>query len=345
METHSKLTSLTLAAFTAVAAFVAIAVAGGDSRESVASTQLDPEESAFTSILNDYRAQNSLGPILIDPSIQASAEWMSTDMGVNDYFSHTDSQGGSPWDRMCDHGYCYNTWKGENIAAGYSTAADVFQGWKGSPGHNANMLGEHYVVMGIALVYTSGSTYGYYWTNDFGGYNPNPSPPPGATNTPSPTPVTPSPSPTPTPTPAPTHSPSPATSPSLPSPSPTPTPTPTPHLTPTPEPATPALTAAPTEEPTATPKPAPALADIDCDDAISASDVLALLHFIGGLGNDDGDGCPAVGEGHASGEGQSAQGSSSVHGDVDCNQVVDGRDALLVLRMLGTSQSSPIDCP
>jgi hypothetical protein len=112
---------------------------------------------------------------------------------------------------MCFYGYCYNTYKGENIAAGYSSAQAVFDGWKNSPGHNSNMLGANYRVMGIGYVFVAGSPYGHYWTNDFGGYIvPGATPPPPAsTNTPTPTPSpAPSPSPTPAPTPAPTPTPS-----------------------------------------------------------------------------------------------------------------------------------------
>ena len=50
------------------------------------------------------------------------------------------------------------------------TAAAVFQGWKNSPGHNANMLSANFKVLGVSLVYVSGSPYGSYWTTDFGGY-------------------------------------------------------------------------------------------------------------------------------------------------------------------------------
>ena len=122
-----------------------ISLAGGLSRGATASVQLGPEEQAFVVLLNDYRAQNGLGALSIDSGIQSAADWMSTDMGENDYFSHTDSLGGLPWDRMCDFGYCYNTWKGENIAAGYDTAEAVFEAWRTSPGHNSNMLGENYL--------------------------------------------------------------------------------------------------------------------------------------------------------------------------------------------------------
>ena len=97
-------------------------------------------------------------------------------MGKYRFFAHNTVQsdwfavGATPWDRMAASGYNYNTYKGENIAAGYSTAAAVFQGWKNSPGHNANMLGANFKVVGVSLVYVAGSPYGYYWTTDFGGY-------------------------------------------------------------------------------------------------------------------------------------------------------------------------------
>lgn len=153
-----------------------------------ATTTLDPEEQAFLNLLNQYRQQNGRGALSVNPNIQDAAEWMSADMGANNYFSHTDSLGRDPFQRMAAFGYDYNTWKGENIAAGTSSAQVVFNLWKDSPGHNANMLNSNYKVLGIARVYSAGSPYGWYWTNDFGGYQP------------------PSSSPTPAPTPAPTPS-------------------------------------------------------------------------------------------------------------------------------------------
>jgi len=57
---------------------------------------------------------------------------------------------------------------GENIAAGNSTASATFTQWKNSSGHNANMLGANYTVMGIGRA-TGGGQYGVYWTNVFGG--------------------------------------------------------------------------------------------------------------------------------------------------------------------------------
>ena len=288
------------------AVLTAVSLAGGPGRGATASVQLDPEEQAFMVLLNDYRGQSGLGELSIDSSIQSAAEWMSTDMGEKDYFSHTDSLGRSPWDRMCDFGYCYNTWKGENIAAGYGTAEAVFDAWQNSPGHNSNMLGENYLVMGIARVYTAGSTYGYYWTNDFGGYQVEPSPPPAPTDTPSPTP-----------SPAPTAS-------SSPLPATPPAPAETPTSTPTPTEPTP---------------PSFARADVNCDEEVTAADALVLLRYVGGLSIETPPGCPAIGEG--SGGVQQASGGPALQGDVDCNSVVDAADARSVLLSASDVETPP----
>ena len=184
----------------------AIAIASGPTSHTAAQTTLDAEEQAFVTLINDYRAQNGVGPLLIDPGIQAAAEWMSNDMGVNNYFNHTDSLGQSPWTRMCNFGYCYNTAKGENIAAGYSSAQSVFDAWRNSPDHDSNMLNSSFKVMGIGRAVVPGSNYGTYWTNDFGGFI---AATPAPTSTPAPT-ASPTPTPTPTPTPVSTATPSPS---------------------------------------------------------------------------------------------------------------------------------------
>jgi uncharacterized protein YkwD len=94
---------------------------------------------------------------------------MSQDMANKNYFSHTDSLGRDPFMRMAAFGYNYPHTAGENIAAGMDSAQAAFTAWKNSPGHNANMLGSGYTVIGIGRAYNSSSTYGWYWTTDFGG--------------------------------------------------------------------------------------------------------------------------------------------------------------------------------
>ncbi len=162
---------------------------------------LDSEEWAFLTLINNYRAQNGLSALQVDVDLENSAQWMSNDMASNNYFSHTDSLGRSPGARLAAFGYTYYPW-GENLAAGFSDAQDAFNGWLNACdpdasgnctyAHRANMLGSGYNAIGIARAYGAGSTYGWYWTTDFGGVVEQAINPPG--------------SPTPTPTPTPTPS-------------------------------------------------------------------------------------------------------------------------------------------
>ena len=93
----------------------------------------------------------------------------SYDMGVNNYFAHNSLDGRTPWDRIRAAGYTYNTSLGENLAAGYQTAQAAYDAWRASPGHDANMRNGTYCAIGVSRVYVPNSTYGYYWTTDFGG--------------------------------------------------------------------------------------------------------------------------------------------------------------------------------
>ena len=72
-------------------------------------------------------------------------------MRDQDYFDHTGLDGSSPGDRAC--GACFESCQsvgfGENIAAGNSDAEATFNQWRNSSGHNANMLGDRYEVVGL----------------------------------------------------------------------------------------------------------------------------------------------------------------------------------------------------
>ncbi len=187
----------------------------------------DAEEQAFLGLINQHRAANGLGPLSLNSQLNDVAVWMSRDMAGNNYFSHTDSLGRDPFQRMEDFGYTYNTWKGENLAAGVETAQAAFDLFKDSPGHNANMLNGSFTVIGIARAYGAGTTFGWYWATEFGGQGPLPPAEPPAPPL-EPTPLPPAPLPAPPPPPAqtaPTESATPAAQNATPQPSPAPTPT------------------------------------------------------------------------------------------------------------------------
>ena len=170
--------------FTVVAPNANETSAAGDC---TADPSLDSEELAFLTLINNHRAANGLGPLAPSYTLSKAAQWKSNDMGVNAYFAHDDLFRG--WvQRLRDCGHTANAWLGENIAGGTQTAQEAFNIWKNSPGHNANMLFEHYTGIGIGRAYVPGSPWGWYWTTDFTSVN-DPFPPGNPTATPTRTPT------------------------------------------------------------------------------------------------------------------------------------------------------------
>jgi len=134
---------------------------------------LDLFEAAFLELMNEHRASQGASPVLPDRYLNDAAYEYGGLMGRTNHFDHTGPDGSSPWDRMCAGGYeaaCGpSTAVGENIAAGQWTAAEVFSAWRGSPGHNRNMLNPAYRVVGIGRHEAPGSRYRVFWVNTFGG--------------------------------------------------------------------------------------------------------------------------------------------------------------------------------
>ena len=95
---------------------------------------LDANEQEFLKLINEYRTANGVPALKVSISLTNASRWKSNDMGAKNYFAHNDLDGRDPFQRMIAFGYNYNTWLGENIAAGYSDASSTFTQWKNSPG-------------------------------------------------------------------------------------------------------------------------------------------------------------------------------------------------------------------
>ncbi|MBS1859721.1 MAG: hypothetical protein JST11_30395 [Acidobacteria bacterium] len=142
------------------------------------STGPDSEGWAFLTLINNYRTQNGLGPLQVSATLQNASQWMSADMAANNNASHTDSLGRSTGTRLAAFGYYYTPW-GENISGGSSDAQSAFSGFQNACdpdasgnctyAHRQNMLNPAFQAIGIGRAYGASSTYGWYWTTDFGG--------------------------------------------------------------------------------------------------------------------------------------------------------------------------------
>lgn len=153
----------------ALAAVFASALLGAVARPAGAAT-LDTFESDLLAQVNQFRASRGLSTLVVSDTLTAAAKWMATDMSAENYFAHTSLDGRSPTQRMADAGYpASQTWTGEDLAAGYTSAAQVLSGWLNSPAHLAVLTNPLYRAIGVGRAYSAASTYQWYWTADFGG--------------------------------------------------------------------------------------------------------------------------------------------------------------------------------
>jgi uncharacterized protein YkwD len=156
---------------------------------------LDAEERVFLAKLNEYRAANGLAPLQVSVALTRASDAHALDMATQNYFSH-DSKDGTSWSARVKKYYNYATYLAENIAAGNAGGDATFIQWKSSPGHDTNMKGTNFRVIGIARAYNAAAQYRWYWVTNFGGYvdevmTTEPGPGPGPTPPPPPPPTTP----------------------------------------------------------------------------------------------------------------------------------------------------------
>lgn len=121
-------------------------------------------EQQVLNLVNEQRAKYGLSALTYNTALEAVAYSHSKDMAQNNYFSHTNLSGQSPFDRMKAAGISYRS-AAENIAAGQKTPQEVVNAWMNSSGHRANILNSSVTQMGVGIY--SGGSYGVYWTQLF----------------------------------------------------------------------------------------------------------------------------------------------------------------------------------
>lgn len=151
-----------------VAALPAAAEAA-DTRVPRHAAAIDSPELTEVRMINRFRAARGMTPLRIDGTLTRTAGWHAINLGTHRIFSHTDSLGRDPFQRLRAFGYpSVGTWRGENIAAGNAQPGPTYRQWLNSPPHKANWENRRYRAIGIARVRVAGSPYGYYWVTTFG---------------------------------------------------------------------------------------------------------------------------------------------------------------------------------
>ena len=112
--------------------------------------------------------------------LYASAYEHSYDLAKSDTFSHLGS--GTEFDitganrgeqskffeRIESNGYTNYHTVGENIAGGQKDIAEVMEAWLKSPAHCTNIMNDKFKEVGVAIVVAEETTFGIYWTQNFG---------------------------------------------------------------------------------------------------------------------------------------------------------------------------------
>ncbi len=109
---------------------------------------------------------STCGPLAPNAKLTLAARHHSEDLARKNRFQHTTVPGSfyynpsthpNLWDRISAEGYAWNT-VGENIAAGYPSAASVYLGWWHSAGHRVNMFNRNFREIGNGHFYWASST-------------------------------------------------------------------------------------------------------------------------------------------------------------------------------------------
>jgi uncharacterized protein YkwD len=116
---------------------------------------------AAATMISQYRQNNGLGAVTVDPDLMKLAEQQSQLMASRNKMDHDVK---APLGKRLEAaGYPAAT-AVENISAGYHTLAEAFSGWRDSPPHRDNMLKSGVTKLGIAASYAPNTKYKVFWT-------------------------------------------------------------------------------------------------------------------------------------------------------------------------------------
>jgi uncharacterized protein YkwD len=116
---------------------------------------------AAATMISQYRQNNGLGTVAVDPELMKLAEQQAQTMASLNKLDH-DAK--APLTKRLNGSGYPATQAVENVSAGYHTLAEAFSGWRDSPPHRANMLKGGVTKLGIAASYAPNTKYKVFWT-------------------------------------------------------------------------------------------------------------------------------------------------------------------------------------
>lgn len=115
-------------------------------------------------LTNAARVTHGLSVLNWEEPVRETARGHSQDMAENNYFSHTNLNGQSPFDRMTEDNITYRM-AGENLATGQISSIFAHEGLMNSLGHRENILQTDFKGLGVGVAFNSDSR--PYYTENF----------------------------------------------------------------------------------------------------------------------------------------------------------------------------------
>jgi uncharacterized protein YkwD len=111
---------------------------------------------------NTIREAAGCSPVEADEQLRSVAQEHASDIARRGDLEHVDQDGTTSGERISTAGY--DDSYGENLASGYTTAAEVMDAWMSSAGHRENIEECAFTAIGVGY-----APNGHYWVQDFGG--------------------------------------------------------------------------------------------------------------------------------------------------------------------------------
>lgn len=111
-------------------------------------------------LINAFRAENGLKPVMIDRDLVRAAEHQVVAMASKDVLSH--EVAGDFNTRMNAAGFSRAA-AAENVGAGHQTVENAIKSWIASPHHRDNMLMKDATRIGLVRGSAPGNRYSSYW--------------------------------------------------------------------------------------------------------------------------------------------------------------------------------------
>ena len=105
-------------------------------------------------LTNATRREHGLPILEWDERVKKTARNHSLDMAENNYFSHTNLAGQSPFDRMLEDDILF-TVAGENLAYGQTSSIFAHEGLMNSLGHRENILKPEFRQLGVGVAFNA----------------------------------------------------------------------------------------------------------------------------------------------------------------------------------------------